>query len=760
MDSLEGIAQIDDNPYYRPNTIANPISHFDLARASNAVPGAVGPVDSPRPQDSYLDLSFKDLAGWAATRTHSPSPTSGADVLQTRGPYKPCAGPGEIRVLEIKPGTGDGAIRCALHHCSVDFEGSDMQAPPDRPGPHASYPAHFVTSAAAPTEPVWYTALSYRWGDPSLLGSPVEIGCPDHRIQVTKSLEEILLHVRKPEHSVMMWIDQICINQEDIEEKAMQIPLMSKIYGRALNTLIWLTPSPEFPAEADPFRFFYDFAVKLQFLEDTVTPDDFVSIGLPEPESAAWAELWHVLSQPYFQRLWIIQEVALSFHPWLACGDHLTSWRVFSDACHRLHGSGVSRWLMEKFSPSSSSSTRSRDDAVPPSDACHQVIRLDQLAYMRGINPQALWTLEETRSAISYDPRDKIYGMLGLKTPSPLGPGPRTGWEVDISYRKEDTAAKLYHNIAVQILTTQRGDPVDLLINVDHYQSMDGLPSWVPDWSRARQTTSIGAQLRLANIYTASGTPKMDPTNLSFGAEYRELHIRGWAFDTISASLTAVHASPDITWKDPPANNSTLLSCYHVAKALETYPGSRHHPDATTTTTTTVFDAFWRTLVADKDAPLGLHRDQTAKERAPAAAFAEVFSLLLDASTGASPSLPGQTYSKRQRLPRGKPGRLEPAGLAARRQPAAAFKQLRVALQAALAGRRFGVTERGFLGVFPGYVGAGDVVCVLEGFHVPFVLRPADGEEGKFAVLGECYVHGIMNGEAVAEGKDVEFVLI
>lgn len=769
MDSLEGIEQIDDNPYYHPNTVAKPITHFELARASKAIPGAVGAVDSPAPHDPS-DLSSRDLAAWASTRTtpteKSPGATSGADAPRAPGPYRSITAPCEIRVLEIKPGTGSETVRCALHHCSVEFQGSSMQAPPDsdNAGPHASYPARFATSMTAPTQLIWYTALSYRWGDPKLLGSPVEIG--DHQVQVTKSLEDILLHVRKPDYSVIMWIDQICINQQDLEEKALQIPLMSKIYGHALNTLIWLTPSPEFPAGADSFRHLYDFAVKLQFLEDTVTPGDFASMGLPDPDSDIWAELWHVLSQSYFQRLWIIQEIVLSIHRWLACGDHLISWTVFADAFYRLHGSGVSRWLMDKFSPPA----HERSDAQALSDICHQLIRLDGLAHVNGIDQHSLWVLEETRSAISYDPRDKIYGMLGLERHIPFPTGPR-GWHVDISYREDHTAAKLYHDIAVQILTKQDGFAVELLLNVDHYQSMDGLPSWVPDWSRPRQTTSIGAQLRLANIYTASGPPKMDPTNRSFGAEYRELRIHGWAFDTISTSLTGVLTNPDITWKDPPANNDTLLTCFNLAKALETYPAGPHHPDAT------VFDAFWRTLVADKDAPLGL---QSAKARAPAA-FEEIFSLLLDASTGLGPSgvsvsassapsssssssssLPGQTYSKRQRLPRGRPGRLEPEALGAGRRPAATFRQLRVALQAALAGRRFGVTEKGYLGLFPGYVRAGDVVCVLRDFHMPFVLRPVeeDGVGGKFAVLGECYVHGIMNGEAVAEGEGREFVLV
>jgi hypothetical protein len=58
--------------------------------------------------------------------------------------------------------------------------------------------------------------------------------------------------------------------------------------------------------------------------------------------------------------------------------------------------------------------------------------------------------------------------------------------------------------------------------------------------------------------------------------------------------------------------------------------------------------------------------------------------------------------------------------------------------------RAFLITDRGLVGLGPASMRKGDVVCVLRGGEVPFILRPLEGEYYEF--VGECYVHGIMDG--------------
>jgi hypothetical protein len=88
-----------------------------------------------------------------------------------------------------------------------------------------------------------YAALSYAWGKdeftfPVILNSRL--------FYITPSLAEALLHflhLRLPKHSLLLWIDQICINQQDEPERECQVRIMPEIYSRANEVLIWLSPS-------------------------------------------------------------------------------------------------------------------------------------------------------------------------------------------------------------------------------------------------------------------------------------------------------------------------------------------------------------------------------------------------------------------------------------------------------------------------------------------------------------------------------------
>jgi hypothetical protein len=68
-----------------------------------------------------------------------------------------------------------------------------------------------------------------------------------------------------------------------------------------------------------------------------------------------------------------------------------------------------------------------------------------------------------------------------------------------------------------------------------------------------------------------------------------------------------------------------------------------------------------------------------------------------------------------------------------------------------LKGRRFCVTRKGYIGLVPIETKTGDEIAVFDGATVPFVLRQAEKGDGAFYLIGECYVHGIMKGEALGK---------
>ena len=82
-----------------------------------------------------------------------------------------------------------------------------------------------------------YTALSYTWSGPISQCSIIIGGVP---LYITENLELALRRIRGPNRPKNVWIDAICINQSDNEEKGVQVLMMGDIYANAARTIVWL----------------------------------------------------------------------------------------------------------------------------------------------------------------------------------------------------------------------------------------------------------------------------------------------------------------------------------------------------------------------------------------------------------------------------------------------------------------------------------------------------------------------------------------
>ncbi|KIM95562.1 hypothetical protein OIDMADRAFT_98622, partial [Oidiodendron maius Zn] len=89
-----------------------------------------------------------------------------------------------------------------------------------------------------------YKALSYTWGEPNLDGSSNSILITGSSLRVTENLDHALRQLRNEINSTELpsywWIDAICINQGDVEERNSQVALMRRIYGSAMQVQVWL----------------------------------------------------------------------------------------------------------------------------------------------------------------------------------------------------------------------------------------------------------------------------------------------------------------------------------------------------------------------------------------------------------------------------------------------------------------------------------------------------------------------------------------
>src|ERR1700712_2482196 len=113
--------------------------------------------------------------------------------------YQPISKPLEFRILHLLPGKTRNGLRCELQSAQLD-------SPPS------------------------YEALSYTWGDPK---AKETILCNGKKLEIGKSLSSALHTLRYTDRKRTLWIDAVCINQEDKQEKNIQVPLMCDIYRQA-----------------------------------------------------------------------------------------------------------------------------------------------------------------------------------------------------------------------------------------------------------------------------------------------------------------------------------------------------------------------------------------------------------------------------------------------------------------------------------------------------------------------------------------------
>lgn len=148
-----------------------------------------------------------------------------------------------------------------------------------------------------------YEALSYTWGDPLPVRS-IFITTRGSRmpIDIRENLHDCLLSVRKADEPRKLWIDAICINQEDKFEKGHQIKHMPDIYSTASQVLAWLGESDDRSGE---FLAYVNEPGPISFVRLVILKDKF-------------------FQRPYWNRTWIVQENLKSREVTFLCGASTT----------------------------------------------------------------------------------------------------------------------------------------------------------------------------------------------------------------------------------------------------------------------------------------------------------------------------------------------------------------------------------------------------------------------------------------------------
>ena len=502
-----------------------------------------------------------------------------------------------------------------------------------------------------------YICLSYTWDNPFAEGRYYDeqyarvaqeydhharlypILCNGSRLWVRKNLFDALQQLplerfaaevnptKFHKHTVQLWIDALCINQQDTAEKSTQIMKMFSTFYHAYLTVAWLGPADSRTdlgcrtiAKLASAKGRLTGSNVIPYGENN-RPEDYTAANLPVVTAEAWRCLGSIIFRQLFRRLWIVQEFIFCRRLFLLCGDREIDWDELVSLCKdirergrecgyptsRVLGKpdspgldmedalvGLAEWRQEIIEPKGAETmaeAKQPKEVEPTSKSKHE--------WKRSIfrrRKRLMRILELTWFYLASDPRDNIYAILDLnrleetfRQKFPITPDRKT--ELDLSLRpdlKFKEALLPDYSLSVEecfAKTTKHiiEDSEDLtVLGLVQDRSLHSLPlpTWVPNYSSIfinvlDQSHGVGGSFEPSDL---------DHHNLSWD----KLRVKGAAIARISqlADLPLVETERliDPSWFDMTATTGN--------------PYSNGQSNT---------EALWRTLCGDEDSAAGTH---------------------------------------------------------------------------------------------------------------------------------------------------------
>lgn len=261
-----------------------------------------------------------------------------------------------------------------------------------------------------------YEAISYCWGELRGYG---QIRLHGSVVDAPASAIRALRQYRRREGPRVLWIDAICINQEDLEERAQQVSLMEHVYRNTLACLIWLgEASPETSDAIRSVEYISNNLFEQVFPENSAANKKFgsdftyenLSLHALFSDSCTPRDLVTLFKRPWFTRVWVLQEAVLSPKATCHWGDWKLSW---------YHVYRTGRWCLEER-------RRGRNNVMGIIDLsdCYSGLMFAATAWLyaaaRHIDALEWLSLADTMnyctSLEALDNRDRLYAILGLFT--------------------------------------------------------------------------------------------------------------------------------------------------------------------------------------------------------------------------------------------------------------------------------------------------------------------------------------------------------
>lgn len=610
---------------------------------------------------------------------------------------------GCIRLLEIKPAWEADDIHCSTIHTTLwDASGT-------------------------------YEALSYTWGD-GMMREEILLGRDQSTLSVTSNCAEALRALRRSDYVVLIWVDAICINQEDIQERNAQVTFMSSIYSRAQCTIYLGKASSGSNLIMD---YLSTLQAKIDLGESKRNPKSL------KMELEVFDALCQLLARPWFTRVWVLQEVFRSPHSVLVCGDRRINWKTLGFV-QNLRNRRTRRWRPEVI-----------DWPCVVSLKTSKVLEFHQCF---------LALLCETRNLGATDPRDRVFALLSL-----FDDAHAEGLEADYAL----TVSEVYTKAAVAILLRDM-QRLPLLLSAKHARSasmVPHLPSWVPDWNQPLPCK----ELQSLHTFYAGGSnqhlcahPSMHSTAVA---------VKGFVLDAVStkhpSSITSFGQYSRFLWDNTEITLTIRVFESSLQSAISQEPlSTRSHTLSNSSSNlesaiaerhpflyaiTKVFKhPIWalegqarypwrRPLDLEELKRRGFEDDDLiwSSPSHDSAGDVDAARFLNDkfadfpAACGLGVSVSEETWLKDSRY--------------------ASWKTL---VEGTLCNRVLFMTGNGYFGLGPSWMRSEDLVCIFLGAGVPYILRELKNKTGTFEFIGECFVWDIMEGEALGKFEEQDFVMV
>lgn len=338
-------------------------------------------------------------------------------------------------------------------------------------------------------------------------------------MEVTENLFVALEHFQHDTLTLALWVDAICINQKDEAEKSTQVQRMGNFYSTATIVLAWLGPASD---ESDL----------------TIEASDAFHLRSEKEQShfvktASEEEIRRVLpldlitlffKRPYFTRVWVGQEVALSKHALFVCGRHATP----------------SSRLIDLWAGCISAMARFSSTILPLGFVTRFQGReaVNFSAFLKSSRDIFVFLTDGFHLRAS-EPRDFVFSLLGLF----INAG---NMEMAVDYTR--SVEEVYTGLAESII---RSNPRSLFQFWGCPKNFEQLPSWVPDWS----TTFINI-VRLRSRFAIPGSPPPQVRRTDAGRA--TLEISAYCIDEVSRVVPGMTVRKDETVHELMARHSKI----------------------------------------------------------------------------------------------------------------------------------------------------------------------------------------------------------